>query len=267
MHYQEFTVNDALSDYVQTIWALESESEDDAYPRSLIMPDGIVEFVFYYEQPFCYYQDGTRYIHSANVAVSMVKKYIEIESTGKTGFIAVRCYPWGAYHFFDVPIADFIDTTIDGHKLWGEAAAAVIDDLRAAPGLAARVSIVEQFLVERLHQFKKNESKTDEALKLIRQSKGTLSIEEVCGKTGFTRKQLERKFTRLAGMTPKVFSRVCRFLNICHHLDEYRGKSLTELAYECGYYDQSHFINEFKEFSGFTPKEFFEKQNIWFTEV
>jgi AraC-like DNA-binding protein len=267
MHYQEFTVNDRLADHVQTIWALESENDEEVYPRSLIMPDGIVEFVFHYRQPFYFYQDGIRHIQQENVAVSMMKKYIEIESAGSTGFIAVRCYPWGAYHFFDEPIAGFLDTTIDAQKLWGEASSRVIEDLRMADKLATRVDIVEQFLADQLKRFGKNETETDEALKVIRQSKGMLSIEEVCAQTGINKKQLERKFSQLPGATPKVFSRVCRFLNICNHLDEYKGKSLTALAYECGYYDQSHFINEFKEFSGFTPKEFFEKQNVWFTEI
>jgi len=69
------------------------------------------------------------------------------------------------------------------------------------------------------------------------------------------------------GTTPKVFSRITRFLNICRHLEEHQNKTLTQLTQECGFYDQAHFIKEFKEFSGFTPKEFFQKENVYFSEI
>ena len=176
MHYSEFQSTDVLSEYVQTIWALESENEQDVYPRSLIMPDGIVEIVFHYRQPFYFYQNNSRFLQDENVAVSMMKKFIEIESAGSVGFIAVRFYPWGAYHFFDEPVSNFLDTTIDANVLWGKASKQIITDLKSANTGDTRFKLVEQFLRGNLVKFKKNETKTDEALKLIRKTKGTLSI-------------------------------------------------------------------------------------------
>lgn len=267
MKYHEYHPAGSLGDHIQTIWSLESESDEETYPRSLIMPDGIVEVIFHYRDPFVCYRDNKRYLLEKNVAVSMMRKYIEIESSGQTGFIAVRFFPWGAYHFFDILISDFLDDCIDGQVLWGEESIRIISELNSAGNLQDRYNLVEAFLTERLNQYRKTEPKTDEAVKLIRDSKGTLRIEDICSKMNLDKKQLERKFTKLVGATPKVFSRVSRFLHICRHLDEQKGRSLTQLAYECGYYDQSHFINEFKEFSGFTPKDFFEKEHIWFSEV
>jgi AraC-like DNA-binding protein len=267
MQYHEFPVKPELSEYIQTIWAMESENDEDAYPRSLIMPDGIVEVVFYYHSPFFIWQDGVREVHPEHAAVSMMRKYLEIESNGQTGFIAVRFYPWGAYHFFNKPVSSFLETTIDGVKLWGDDSRKIILELKHLVSLDQRLQSVELFLLSMLSKFQKVNREIDEAVKLIRNTKGMLSVDDVCNKTGFSKKQLERKFLPVVGTTPKIFSRVCRFLNICHHLDEQKEKSLTQLAYECGYYDQAHFINEFKEFSGFTPKDFFAKENIWFTQV
>lgn len=267
MQYYEFQPNNSLSKYVQTIWAMESENEQDVYPRSLIMPDGIVEIIFHYEFSFLTYQDNIGLLQSEHVAVSMMKKYIEIESNGKTGFIAVRFYPWGAYHFFNQPVHTFLDQTIDASKLWADDSKRIIAELRSLDTLEKRFKSVEHFLLSMLTKYQKNETKIDEAIKLIRNTKGRLSIDEVCSETRLTKKQLERKFLTLVGTTPKIFSRVCRFLNICHHMEGQKGKSLTQIAHECDYYDQSHFINEFKEFSGFTPKDFFGKENIWFTQI
>lgn len=267
MQYHEYHINEPLAEYVQTIWAMESENDEEVYPRSLIMPDGIIEIIFHYETPFYTWQNNNKFLQPENFAVSMMKQYIEIASSGKTGFISVRFFPWGAYHFFDEPIQHFLDQTIDATKLWGNDSEKIIKELQTLNSLEERVKSVKRFLLKKLKQHKKEETETDNAIKLIRKNKGTLTIEEVCAETGLSKKHLERKFLSTVGIMPKAFSRVTRFLNICHNLEEYKGKTLTQLTYECGFYDQAHFIKEFKAFSGFIPKQFFEKENIYFSEI
>lgn len=266
MEYHEFQLSLPLSDYIQTIWAMQSESEHDGYPRSQIMPDGIVEIVFHYETPLYTYQDDIKFLQPQSFAISMMRKYVEIESSGKSGFISVRFFPWGAHHFFDKPVREFLDQTIDATILWGDHSKEIITTLKACSTLEERFKATESFLNERLLEHKK-ESSIEDVIKRIRQAKGQLGIEEICEETGLSKKQLERKFLSTAGTTPKIFSRICRFLNLCQHLETYKGKTFAELTHDCGYFDQSHFIKEFKEFSGYTPKEFFKKENVYFTEV
>jgi len=76
-----------------------------------------------------------------------------------------------------------------------------------------------------------------------------------------------RGFLTAVGTTPKVFSRISRFLDVCHYLKDYQHRTLTKLCQECGYYDQSHFIREFRVFSGFTPTEFFAGENVVFADM
>lgn len=267
MLYHEHQITQSLSDYIQSIWAMESENDADVYPRSLIMPDGIVEIVFHYETPLYSWQDDIQTLQADNFAVSMMRKYVEIGSSGKTGFIAVRFFPWGAYHFFDEPIQNFLDRSVDATKLWGNKSREIILELKSFDILEKRFKSIEQFLLKMLKQYKKDEAEIDDAIKLIRQTRGILSIESVCKKTGLSKKQLERNFIATVGTTPKIFSRNTRFLSICENLEELKGKTLTDLAYECGFFDQAHFTKEFKAFSGFTPKAFFEKENIYFSEI
>lgn len=73
MKYLEFKPSEALAEYIQLIWILESESPDETYTKERILPDGIIEM----------------------------------------NLISIRFYPWGAYHFFSTPIKDFIDNSID----------------------------------------------------------------------------------------------------------------------------------------------------------
>lgn len=267
MKYVEFKPIPELAEYIQLVWMMESEKDDDIFPREQIMPDGIVEIIFHYGDPYITYRGGSEFLQPQCFAISMMRHCVEIESAGRTGFVSVRFFPWGGYHFFKKPIADFLDQTISSEELWEGSTDSLLADLRSAKEAEEKVGLVQQFLLAHLHANKRNEPNVDEAVKLIRHSHGQLSIEEICEQTGFSKKQLERKFLASAGTTPKIFSRVSRFLFICHHLKENNGKTLTELAYECGFYDQAHFIKEFKDFSGFTPKEFFTRNNVVFADL
>ncbi len=268
MIYKEFPVINELKPYVQVVWLMESESESDIQPPMKIMPDGILEFVTHYSSPWittvC---DEEPEVQPQCFINSQMRKYIELQSKGETGFISVRFLPWGGYHFFDQSVDTFLDNTISGDILWPGKTEPLIRDLQQSPTHNEKAEIVQQYLLKRLQEYRKNLEGFDEIVKLVRESRGLLSVEEICEKNGTGKKQLERRFIKYLGTTPKVFSRICRFLNICNNLEEYRNRTLTELTYECGYYDQSHLIKEFREFSGFTPKEFFEKQNICYADM
>ncbi len=268
MIYRELETHADLTPYVQLVWMMESEHEDDHGPRSLIVPDGIVEIVFHYGDPWITtVAGGKSVVQPRSFAISQMRKYIEIESNGRTGFVSVRFYPWGAYHFFDRPVHSFLDDTVGTETLWPANHEELMEELHQATGGVEFADVVQRFLLDRLKEYHKDDTALDEAVKFIRSTGGELSIEEVGERVGLTRKQLERKFVSTVGTTPKIFARVSRFLNICHHLDRYRGRTLTRLAHECGYYDQAHFIREFKAFTGFTPKAFFAKNNVKFAEL
>ena len=268
MIYRELKTHAELTPYVQLVWMMQSEHEDDHAPKSLIVPDGIVEIVIHYGDPWITtVAGGKRTVQPRSFAVSQMRKYIEIESNGRTGFVSVRFYPWGAYHFFDKPVHSFLDDTVDTETLWPAQNEELMKELGKAPGGADFAHVVQRFLQDRLTEYHKDDAALDEAVKLIRSAGGQLSIEEVGQRVDLSRKQLERKFTATVGTTPKTFARISRFLNICHHLDGHRDKTLTQLAYECGYFDQAHFIREFTAFSGFTPKAYFAKNNVKFADI
>lgn len=277
MIYREFETHADLAPYVQLVWMMESEHEDDHAPRSLIVPDGIVEIVFHYGDPWITTVAGGQcMVQPRSFAVSQMRRYIEIESNGRTGFVSVRFYPWGAYHFFNLPVHSFLDDTVSTETLWPMHYEELIEKLRATKGGAGSeggtggaglAAVVQEFLLDRLEEHYKDDEALDEAVKLIRSTGGQLSVEEVGERVGLSRKQLERKFAATVGTMPKTFARISRFLNIFHHLDRYRDSTLTRLAHECGYFDQAHFIREFSAFTGFTPKAFFAKNNVKFAEL
>jgi AraC-like DNA-binding protein len=232
-----------------------------------------VELIFHYGDPWTTaVAGGEPEVQPESFAISMMRKYVHISPNGRTGFFSVRFFPWGAYHFFAEPIHTFLDATLDSKHLWPDVYTPLMLRFRQADTAENRLAIVQEFLLAQLSVHRKDEPQLEQALRLIREEKGQLSMAEICARTGLSKKQLERKFMARVGTTPKVFSRVTRFLNICHHLQDHQHKTLTEMAQDCGYFDQAHFIREFKEFSGYSPREFFARhvdgaQPVGITEI
>ncbi|HEY5407374.1 MAG TPA: AraC family transcriptional regulator, partial [Ginsengibacter sp.] len=92
---------------------------------------------------------------------------------------------------------------------------------------------------------------------IIFQKKGLISIERLALDTNMSLRNLERKFINEVGIPPKLYARITRFYNALENKMLHPGKSWTDITYENGYYDQSHFIREVKSFSAKTPEELF----------
>ncbi len=150
-----------------------------------------------------------------------------------------------------------------GH-IWEKEAFEIEEKICLAPNNSERVKIVESFLLKKLIKNYKNNFVADKVLKYIKETKGRLPLKRLISNTGITERTLERKFLSSVGITPKQFSRITRFLNTCSFLEKHKSQSLTQVTYECGYYDQAHFIREFKEFAGIAAKEYFKEANISF---
>ncbi|PTT38789.1 hypothetical protein DBR28_08135 [Chryseobacterium sp. HMWF028] len=98
--------------------------------------------------------------------------------------------------------------------------------------------------------------------KYLLQSKGSVSSKELQHFTGYSERQLERKFEYHMGISPKKYGNIIRlhyFLSLMNHETDY--KNMTMLSYEAGYSDQSHLIREFKNNIGLTPKQYLNTEN------
>jgi AraC-like DNA-binding protein len=119
-----------------------------------------------------------------------------------------------------------------------------------------RVSILSAFLYKRLICNPDQPSAVSAIIGQVLHTSGTASVQKLAGQCFLSVRQFERKFKEFSGFSPKLFTRITRF-QAALQLYPNPGKTLTEIAYDCGYYDQSHFINDFKEFSGYHPKHYF----------
>jgi AraC-like DNA-binding protein len=134
-------------------------------------------------------------------------------------------------------------------------AAALHSRLLDTSGWDKRVALVEQYLIGKLSQSQKRSGKVElinEIMHELQHKDFFDNIENVATRYGITSRYLQKLFLQYTGLTPKLYSKINRFQNSLSLVTK-KDISLTAVAYTCGYFDQSHFIREFKSFTGLTP--------------
>ena len=94
------------------------------------------------------------------------------------------------------------------------------------------------------------------ATNLLVRAAGGITIEQLAEETGYTARYIDKCFRTEVGLSPKQLAKIFRFQAAVQALNDRSDKTLTEVAAELGYYDQSHFVRDFKALSGLTPKKY-----------
>ncbi len=183
--------------------------------------------------------------------------------------LGVKFKPLGMTKITGINMEHMADQIIAAEDIWGNEFNLLSDEMLSAPSLEEAVSTLEKFLIKKyiktnLHHRIEN---TRKALSMITQQKGNITIKSLQEQTNISRKTLERLFIHSIGIHPKLYSRIVRFNaikeTIDHNLSE---ENLTSLALDSGFYDSSHFISEFKKFSGVTPGAYLKsKKQLYFS--
>ena len=161
--------------------------------------------------------------------------------------------------FFGIPLSEFYDQNISLKDLLKTQITDLESRLCEAESFNNKVQLAEEFLITQLKEnFKKYEqARINNSIDLINQSKGIIGVDKLASESYLSRKQFERTFSEFIGSSPKQFLKTVRFQNAIHIMEKNQKVSLADLAYHCGYYDQSHMNNDFKSLAGMTPKQYF----------
>jgi transcriptional regulator GlxA family with amidase domain len=116
---------------------------------------------------------------------------------------------------------------------------------------------VEKFLLEKLVTPESIDRVAKSSVEVMLSLNGQLSVKELSEQLNISKRQLERKFSSIIGLSPKQLSKIIRLQATLKMLANHQFTSLTSVAYEGDYYDQAHFIKDFKEFTGLSPKKFY----------
>jgi len=257
MNYQVYTPIPELQSFVKCFWTLEDGGIEKPV-KQRVLPDGCMEMIFHYGDLYQqYFEDGSSIIQPRSFVFGQITTYIEIAPTGITGLVAARFLPDGLTPFLEIPVSSLENKAVDISNVFGKKGKLLEQKVIAAASNAERIKLIESFLLSRLVDPQTINAIAKNCLDIIFQSQGQLAMVELAGKLKINRRSMERKFLLSIGMSPKQLSKVVRLQAALKMLEQRNFSSLTSLAYENGYYDQAHFIKDFKEFTGMSPKLFF----------
>jgi AraC-like DNA-binding protein len=172
-----------------------------------------------------------------------------------TGTLLVHFTETGAAHFFTTPIHLLFNGSYSlGDLIPASETSHLEEQLTAAADNAARIAVIEHWLIKRLRHQKKD-LQIEAAIARIYAAKGQLRIAALGQELYISPSRLEKRFRALVGTTPKKFAGLVRLQAIVNATP--LDGDLTSLAYEAGYFDQAHFIHDFTAYTGLTPADFF----------
>lgn len=180
--------------------------------------------------------------------------YKVFKNSGDIGTVLVFFTEIGFTHFASHPANELFNLSISLDNIFEESKVNEVEEkLAAASTDKQRIRVVEQFLLTQLKGLE-TDKLIVEAVKLIYQSKGTIRIKELNEKLFISQSPFEKRFRKVVGTTAKKFASIVRFNSVLDNITE--TKSLTEICYENNFFDQAHFIKDFKRFTGATPENF-----------
>lgn len=258
MHYRVILPTPALSNYLECFWTLQSRSTPSLLSPERILPDGCTEIIFNLAAAFKRYHSSNHVeVQPQSLFVGQMRRFAMIEPTGEVRLFGIRFRPAGAYIFTHFPLAELTDKIIDLDLIWNHFSRELTEKIHLARTTHERTNIVEKALLARLDRRHDIDRIIESAIDTIIARDGLVSIDRLQKKLQLSSRQLERKFQERVGLSPKFFCRILRLQKVFKAVASHRPLHWSFIATECGYFDQAHFIHDFKEFSGQTPAIYF----------
>lgn len=243
--------NDELKPFIKNFAISENEYEQ----TYKVIPDTSIVLGFQYKGRLANL-NGTNEIQLSSSGVSgLSDQYKIFKNTPHIGTVLVFFTETGASHFFKQPLHELFKESISLDNFMLQSELLILEEqLCEASTDEERIRVVEKFLCTRIRPVE-TDKMVLAALALIHKSKGTIRIKELAKQLNCSQSPLEKRFRHVVGTSPKKFASIVRLKHAIQMKSS--SNSLTELSYELGFYDQAHFIKEFKSFTGDTPENYF----------
>ena len=247
-----------LSKFVENFWLYEGYEPEHKTER--ILPTGTLELVINLRQNELRFYDAEGPENCSRLSGAVVSGASGrgfAPDTAEVDFIiGVHFKPGGAFPFLGLPAGDLADTHVDLEILWGPSAGRLRERLCEARTSAERFQLLQEALLSRLCHGVKQHYAVSAALEMFGKNQAAQRVREAAKYLGLSQRRFIQVFKAEVGMTPKLFSRIQRFQQTRAFIQHNPSINWADLAVDLGYFDQSHFIREFLEFSGLSPTDY-----------
>jgi AraC-like DNA-binding protein len=246
-----------LGELVDYFWLI---VDGDTPRKERILPSGTTELVINLVDDEVRIHDPLqpeRYKQHSGAVVSGTYSHVFVcDAMQHQSMMGAHFLPGGAFPFFGAPANELTDSHTDLEDLWGRMALDLREQLCAARTPHERLQLMERDLIDRLRRAPKRHRATEAALHLFGPEGRGASTRDVAREVGLSQRRLIQLFSAQVGLTPKLLCRVLRFQRVRTMAQKGAAIDWAGTAAACGYYDQSHLINDFREFSGMSPEQY-----------
>lgn len=237
------------------------------HTKERFLPDGTTNIVFdLREDPKYIYDNQTLEKKQECTKVwfsGMHTQYLTISSGQHAEMMVVTFQAGGAHILLEESLYPFKDTVVEGEHALGKAVLSLRKELIGKSSIQEKFTVLEQWLLASCN-FETDLQKTIRPFVVqIRKSKEQVKLQEMAVNSGYSQKQFIHLFKQCVGLTPKQYHRIIRFNDILNAIYGKKKLEWASIALECGYFDQAHFIKDFRAFSGLNPRKYIDEQGGW----
>jgi AraC-like DNA-binding protein len=249
-----------LSSYVASFWVFESSVGLPMTDSRIVVPDGRAKIIMSYS-PLSVEIKGSP-VHTGELQISLIgiqnNPRTICSPTNDTRTIGVELTPKGLYHFFHLSMYEITDQIYGFEDLFGAWGVKLQNRLGDIEHPSEKIAYLQKVLTHLQRGNTKDYSLLDYATDMITQSNGMLRIEELASQTGYSKRYLDMLFKEHVGLSPKSLANILRFQNVYQPWAQEKVQKFLNANLYSYYYDQAHFIKEFKRFTGYTPQKYSE---------
>ncbi len=255
MNYSTFVPSFDLQEIVECYWTVEGNEKD----WQKITPDGYTECIFHFGDAYKVKSSLlSKQLQPRLILAGQIDRPLYLQASGVSNILGIKFASTGLWKMFGISLATFTNQTTDLSMVLPSFKTA----FKEMGNLTTdrRIQYIETFLRKYLADAKGSE--LDPVIKEIKAQNGQVSIVEVSEARGISARKLERLFREHVGVSAKLYSRILRFATIYKMLQNPR-LSKVQCSYLMGYFDQSHFNKEFKQFAGESPEVYFKNNHAF----
>ncbi|VAW30444.1 hypothetical protein MNBD_CHLOROFLEXI01-4527 [hydrothermal vent metagenome] len=241
----------ALRPFVQWYWFIHSATHLPTQREEFMHPDGGSGLVFNWGDVL--HMDSGRYPQTVTLD-DVWRQSRRLQLCGTVNAFGIRFQPGGAYAVFGLPVHELGETACpELAEVAVSSTHHLYEQLFAAPATATKLSLIESWLMRQIYKTGGISPLIQPSLAIMGRTKGQVSIQKLADALHVSTRQLERLYKTQVGLSPKKLARIIRVRKAREALKQANKQSSAQVASANGFYDQSHFIREFKSVVGMTP--------------
>jgi AraC-like DNA-binding protein len=257
MQYKEYKPSPPLEKYIKCYYTI--VCEPDTLVEDKAFATGCVEVMFALRGAPWQTKAKGNFIKTSSIELwGQILQPLTFKISGQSEIFGIRFAPASAAFLLKEEINQFNDKVLDLTTILGNSIKELHTQLQDAKSVNEQICLADDYLIKKFATHTKTLNRID----LLQQVMNELThkdffdnISNVASRYGISSRYLQKIFLHYTGLTPKLYSQINRFQNSLILLGK-GNQPLTAIAYESGYFDQSHFSHEFKSFTGSTPSGF-----------